>query len=133
MRFHLVAALRAFDWTSPLEAISMRNGDCKSYSIAKYVFCLTISELDMLYYNKASTSIGYRAYRDFRRTEIFSHSRFCNTRISKVLRSIAMQNLLCRTHMPHPASRANVDNRKKRKPFSTIANYQAETRFRCGI
>ena len=24
------------DWTSPLEAISMRNGDCKSYSIAKY-------------------------------------------------------------------------------------------------
>jgi predicted transglutaminase-like cysteine proteinase len=24
------------DWTSPLEAITMRNGDCKSYSIAKY-------------------------------------------------------------------------------------------------
>jgi predicted transglutaminase-like cysteine proteinase len=24
------------DWTSPLEAISMRNGDCKSYSVAKY-------------------------------------------------------------------------------------------------
>ena len=24
------------DWTAPLEAITMRNGDCKSYSIAKY-------------------------------------------------------------------------------------------------
>ena len=24
------------DWTGPLEAITMRNGDCKSYSIAKY-------------------------------------------------------------------------------------------------
>jgi predicted transglutaminase-like cysteine proteinase len=24
------------DWTTPLEAITMRNGDCKSYSIAKY-------------------------------------------------------------------------------------------------
>ena len=24
------------NWTSPLEAITMRNGDCKSYSIAKY-------------------------------------------------------------------------------------------------
>jgi predicted transglutaminase-like cysteine proteinase len=24
------------DWTTPLEAINMRNGDCKSYSIAKY-------------------------------------------------------------------------------------------------
>lgn len=24
------------DWTGPLEAIKMRNGDCKSYSIAKY-------------------------------------------------------------------------------------------------
>jgi predicted transglutaminase-like cysteine proteinase len=24
------------NWTGPLEAITMRNGDCKSYSIAKY-------------------------------------------------------------------------------------------------
>ncbi len=24
------------DWTTPLEAITMRNGDCKSYSVAKY-------------------------------------------------------------------------------------------------
>jgi predicted transglutaminase-like cysteine proteinase len=24
------------DWTGPLEAIAMRNGDCKSYSMAKY-------------------------------------------------------------------------------------------------
>src|SRR5258708_8910472 len=24
------------DWTGPLEAITMRDGDCKSYSIAKY-------------------------------------------------------------------------------------------------
>ena len=24
------------DWTAPLEAITMRNGDCKAYSIAKY-------------------------------------------------------------------------------------------------
>jgi predicted transglutaminase-like cysteine proteinase len=24
------------DWTTPLEAITMKNGDCKSYSIAKY-------------------------------------------------------------------------------------------------
>ncbi len=24
------------DWTGPLEAITMRNGDCKAYSIAKY-------------------------------------------------------------------------------------------------
>jgi predicted transglutaminase-like cysteine proteinase len=24
------------EWTGPLEAITMRNGDCKSYSIAKY-------------------------------------------------------------------------------------------------
>ena len=24
------------DWTGPLEAITMKNGDCKSYSIAKY-------------------------------------------------------------------------------------------------
>jgi predicted transglutaminase-like cysteine proteinase len=24
------------EWTAPLEAITMRNGDCKSYSIAKY-------------------------------------------------------------------------------------------------
>ena len=24
------------DWTSPLEAITMKNGDCKAYSIAKY-------------------------------------------------------------------------------------------------
>jgi predicted transglutaminase-like cysteine proteinase len=24
------------DWTGPIEAITMRNGDCKSYSIAKY-------------------------------------------------------------------------------------------------
>src|SRR5215831_10276978 len=24
------------DWTGPLEAIAMRNGDCKAYSIAKY-------------------------------------------------------------------------------------------------
>jgi predicted transglutaminase-like cysteine proteinase len=24
------------DWTGPLQAITMRNGDCKSYSIAKY-------------------------------------------------------------------------------------------------
>ena len=25
------------DWTTPLEALSMRHGDCKAYSIAKYV------------------------------------------------------------------------------------------------
>ena len=24
------------DWTGPLDAIKMKNGDCKSYSIAKY-------------------------------------------------------------------------------------------------
>jgi predicted transglutaminase-like cysteine proteinase len=24
------------DWTGPLEAITMKNGDCKSYSVAKY-------------------------------------------------------------------------------------------------
>ena len=28
------------NWTGPLEAITMRNGDCKSYSIAKYVAAL---------------------------------------------------------------------------------------------
>jgi predicted transglutaminase-like cysteine proteinase len=24
------------EWTGPLEAITMRNGDCKAYSLAKY-------------------------------------------------------------------------------------------------
>jgi predicted transglutaminase-like cysteine proteinase len=30
------------DWVGPLEAIAMRNGDCKSYSLAKYAAALEV-------------------------------------------------------------------------------------------
>ena len=33
---NLMIAPAPSDWTTPLEAIAMKNGDCKSYSIAKY-------------------------------------------------------------------------------------------------
>jgi predicted transglutaminase-like cysteine proteinase len=33
---NLMVTPASSDWTTPLEAITMRNGDCKSYSIAKY-------------------------------------------------------------------------------------------------
>jgi len=34
------------DWTAPLEAITMRNGDCKSYSIAKYAAARAADHLE---------------------------------------------------------------------------------------
>ena len=33
---NLIVAPATSDWTTPLQAVTMRSGDCKSYSIAKY-------------------------------------------------------------------------------------------------